>query len=234
MVPVLSFFGSDKRVVLINEVVNEFLKRGKRVGVIRERRGELLGKELQAEVEVCGEFVRAFQRIEEDFKHLLGRFFYGCDLVLAEGFKDISWIPKVWVAEVGTSLPEVVNLVAVVSEEGAKFGELAVFSPAEVEGLVYWIETEVLSGFWARNTAMLFVNGRFIPMKRYVQETLAGIIEGFVSRLKMTEGARFVEISVRLDIENFRGKGYPQGEGEVVVCPGCQLKQGPGKNYHEV
>ncbi|HIE32847.1 MAG TPA: hypothetical protein EYP81_02200 [Thermodesulfobacteriaceae bacterium] len=204
LIPVVTFVGFVEKRALVEAVAQELKGRGYKVGLIREKSSPVKTSSLpfpgQAEVNF-GQISLVQELDHEDFEHLIYRLFEGYDIVLGEGFVEIESIPKIEVARASVSR----NLF-----KGKISGVLAVVSDFEVPGsrsfpfeaiseIASFIEEHILLPLKRDVKTVLFVNGRRIPIKKYVRETLAGVIEGFVSRLKMTEGAREIEIKIRLE-----------------------------------
>ncbi len=202
MLPAVTFIGDPEREHVARSVAREFQKRGLRVGYLRERgvprREEKLEFPGMLEVYSDGLFFHQ-EGISEGFEHLVFRFFPDYDLVVAEGFAEEELVPKVEVALTGGPLlrGQVPGVLAVVTE--AEVEGVQCFGPEEIPSLVDYLEEAILRPFRKAGHSVLFVNGRRIPMKKYVQETLAGVVEGFVSRLKMTEGAQEIEVRIILE-----------------------------------
>ncbi|NPA94436.1 MAG: molybdopterin-guanine dinucleotide biosynthesis protein B [Thermodesulfobacteria bacterium] len=123
------------------------------------------------------------------------------DLVLCEGFKHAKDIKKIEVARSSISenllKDETNGVIAVVSDfevEGIRR-----FDFQEVERLCDFIEeTLQLPEKMKQDEIHLLVNGRKIPMKRFVRDSLKGTICGYVASLRFTENAKDIEILIRL------------------------------------
>ncbi len=123
------------------------------------------------------------------------------DLVLCEGFKSADDIKKVEVARsaISTSLirDNVKGVIAVVSD--FEIRGLRRFGFDETGGLCDFIEEALqLSSTKAEDDIQLIVDGKRIPMKRFVRESMKGTICGYVGSLRFTENARNIEIFIKI------------------------------------
>ncbi|WP_022853637.1 P-loop NTPase family protein [Thermodesulfatator atlanticus] len=203
MIPVVAFIGCEDRDDVFRAVTAELRRRGYKVGHIKE---VSLAKNTQEPLEVAAVAELAFGRLylkqdfeNEEFEHLLMRIFEGFDIVLADGFAHVERIPKMEILKKGIfekSLKgKVSGVLASISDYEVKNGKN--FSLENIGEIVDFMEEHIIKPTLQIN-AVLFVNGRRVPLKKYVRETLAGVIEGFVSRLKMTENARDISVKIRL------------------------------------
>jgi len=196
--------GGGEKWALVEAVAQELQSRGYKVGLIREKicSEEYIPLRFPGQAEVNRTRISLLQEFgSESFEHMIYRLFEGYDIVLGEGFAEVKNIPKIEVAGASgarnLSRGKIVGVVAVVSDFEEPRNRN--FPPEDIPQIASFIEDDLLLPCKREVKTLLFVNGRRIPIKRYVQETLAGIIEGFVSRLKMTEGAREIEIKIRLE-----------------------------------
>ena len=125
---------------------------------------------------------------------LLGQF----DIVICEGFKN-SPLPKFEVIREEfrdrALFRNLENLVGVISDfpvEGVR--HFPIDRPQEVAG---FIEEEFIK---KSDRTLLFVNGKKIPLKRFVQESLKGVVEGYIGALKGIEPeVEKIELKVKVD-----------------------------------
>ncbi|OAG28169.1 molybdopterin-guanine dinucleotide biosynthesis protein B [Thermodesulfatator autotrophicus] len=204
MVPAIAFIGCEERQELIADITAELKRRGYKIGLLKE---EKLPEEPLTPLEVSAVARLSFGRLfleqevdNENFDFLINRIFDGYDLVIADGFAHIDRLPKLEVLKKGLyekSLKgKVSGLLASISDYPVINGKN--FSLENIKEIASFIEEHLIKTTRKDISAVLFVNGRRIPLKRYVRETLAGVIEGFISRLKMTENAREILIKVRI------------------------------------
>ncbi len=140
-------------------------------------------------------------RSEKGLAALAISLFPHVDLVLCEGFKSASDVKKIEVARSLVSKELLKNkvggVVAVVSDfyvEGVKN-----FRFDEIGRICDFIEESLQLPSLSNNDEIyLLVNGKKIPLKRFVRDSLKGTICGYVSCLRFTENARDIEIYIRL------------------------------------
>jgi molybdopterin-guanine dinucleotide biosynthesis protein B len=127
----------------------------------------------------------------------LERLLSGFDIAICEGFKS-SKIPKIEVIrkdrEEHSLHREVENLIGVVVEEGGKSGiegEAPVFPREKPERVADYIEDRFLKGKEESEKGVadvrLIVNGREVPLKRFVRHNLSSLVLGYLSSLKGLE-----------------------------------------------
>lgn len=205
MVPVISFIGyhNSGKTTVATKVVGELRKKGYSVAVLKSTKhknliGDTPGKDSYRYREsgagavgiVSPDEIVLFQDIDRDrlnLKFLSFLLFDDYDIVICEGFKH-SDVPKIEVTRKELNQPlllkEVKGVVAVVSDfpvEGVKN-----FSFDDTENLTSFIEETFIKRREDQfpDEVELFVNGKRIPIKHYVKETLREILFGFVKPLK--------------------------------------------------
>ncbi|MHC4777712.1 MAG: molybdopterin-guanine dinucleotide biosynthesis protein B [Planctomycetota bacterium] len=130
-----------------------------------------------------------FQREEEepDPREVLGRFFEGTDIVIAEGYKRGPF-PKIEVArrQRGESLiagPED-GLVAVVADFDPGM-DVPCFSLDDIEGVVGFLEEKIMAKWQAPGwTAEVTVDGKKISLNEFVNDFVLGTVMGMIGSLK--------------------------------------------------
>jgi molybdopterin-guanine dinucleotide biosynthesis protein B len=147
---------------------------------------------------ICPDDLILFQEnTGENLRHLAFRLFPDADLVIGEGFKHASGIPKIEVTRADESkepLRESVSDVrAVVSDYEVSFDK--VFKTSRIAELTDFIENSFLND--KKDDVCLFVDGREISLNNFVRNSLKGIIFGFISCLKFTQGAQKLEIRIK-------------------------------------
>lgn len=129
----------------------------------------------------------------DEISRLLGEEY---DLVIAEGYKHDRNVAKIEVHRqaAGPLLTDVPNLLAVVSDEplDKKVRQLA---PDDVSGLADLIEESVIKPKQARS--VLYADGVRVPMKGFIQEMVANIMEGIAASLKGIGEAKRLEVFVK-------------------------------------
>lgn len=118
------------------------------------------------------------------------------DLVIAEGFKGDPEVAKIEVHRkaAGPLLIDVVNLLAIVSDEplDSKVRQVAL---EDVAGLADIIEESVINPQRARS--VLYADGVRVPMKGFIEEMVANIMEGIAASLKGIGEVKRLEVFVR-------------------------------------
>jgi len=220
MVPIISVVGkSDSgKTTLIERLVKELKGRGYRVGTVKhdyhgfevDKEGKNSWRHGQAGADTVAisspTKLALIKKVEGEIplKELGGLFFEDVDIVLTEGYKS-GPMPKIEVhrAALGTELlctKKEDRLIAVASDEGLAM-DVPCFHIDDVTSLADYIE-----GRYIKKKAKgerkggarveLSVNGRRIPIKGFVQDTIRATVLGLISTLKGTEEARRVELSI--------------------------------------
>ena len=206
MVPVISFIGyhNSGKTTFTTRVVEILKKKGYRVavlkstkhkGVIKDTEGKDSYKYKEAGADAVGivtpEELILFQKIGKiNLKYLSLLLFDDYDIVICEGFKH-SDVPKFEVTRKELNQPtlagQVENVIGVISDykvEGVKN-----FSIDKPEEVAEFIEKTFIGRREDQfpDEVELFINGKKVPMKHYVKETLREILFGFVKPLKGIE-----------------------------------------------
>ena len=131
---------------------------------------------------------------------LAHRYFPDVDIVIGEGFKTAKKIPKI---EVFRNLDqklrdEVHGVIAVATDVEGVAGNY-VFRLDEAPEIALFIEKRFLSRKNSREVAALLVNGNKIPLKDFIQESLAGTVHGYVKTLKFDKNIKEIELRIRID-----------------------------------
>ena len=213
MTPILTFIGwhNSGKTTVIREVVRRLRDRGYKIAVIKSTKHRglnldspgsdsyLYGKDgIESVALVCPDELILFQEnTGENLRHLAFRLFPDADLVIGEGFKHASGIPKIEVTRADTSkepLRELVSDVrAVVSDYEVSFDK--VFKISRIAELTDFIENSFLND--KKDDVCLFVDGREVSLNNFVRNSLKGIIFGFINCLKFTQGAQKLEIRIK-------------------------------------
>lgn len=220
MVPIITFIGwhNSGKTTIIQEVVRHLKEENLRVAVIKstkhtgiefDRPGSDTDVYRKAGADAVtliapDQFVlmTAKQDDENDgnLLSLVHRYFYQYDIVIGEGFKHERKIPKIEVIREGAEpLGEQTHrVIATVSDQQVP-GDV-VFRPDETRRIAEFIMNKFLvEENKYEETVLLFVNGKKIPMKRFVQDALAGTVYGFVHSLKQTGDIADIELIIQVD-----------------------------------
>ncbi len=213
MTPILTFIGwhNSGKTTVIREVVRRLRDRGYKIAVIKSTKHKglnldspgsdsyLYGKDgIESVALICPDELILFQEnTGENLKHLAFRLFPDADLVIGEGFKHASGIPKIEVTRADASkepLRESVSDVrAVVSDYEISFDK--VYKISRIAELTDFIENSFLND--KKDDVCLFVDGREISLNSFVRNSLKGIVFGFINCLKFTRGAQKLEIRIK-------------------------------------
>lgn len=131
---------------------------------------------------------------------LAHRYFPDADIVIGEGFKTARKIPKIEVCRNPEQMlrNEVHGVIAVVTDLEDMAGDY-IFRLGESQEVAQFIEKRFLSGKdRGVERLALLVNGNKVPLKDFVQESLAGTVHGFVSSLKLVDNITEIELRIKL------------------------------------
>jgi len=131
---------------------------------------------------------------------LAHRYFPDADIVIGEGFKSARKIPKIEVCRNPDQMlrNEVHGVIAVVTDLTDIAGDY-IFRLGESLEVAQFIEKRFLSGRdRGIERAALLVNGHQVPLKDFVQESLAGTIHGFVNSLKLVDDITEIELRIKI------------------------------------
>ncbi|ADY73468.1 molybdopterin-guanine dinucleotide biosynthesis protein B [Desulfurobacterium thermolithotrophum DSM 11699] len=206
MVPIISFIGyqNSGKTTIATKVVEILRKKGYKVAVLKstkhknvikdtEGKDSYKYKEARADAVaiVTPEELILFQKIGEiDLKYLSFLPFDDYDIVICEGFKH-SDVPKFEVTRKELNQPilvgQVKNIIGVISDYEIK--GVKNFSINKPEEVAEFIEETFIAKKEDQfsDEVELFVNGKRVPIKHYVRETLREILFGFVKLLKDIE-----------------------------------------------
>ena len=223
MIPVVAFIGPHAvgKTTLVVKVVKVLKAKGLRVGVLKsskEPRGETdrpgtdtfryraVGANpvaLWAREEVV--VYRESLPRETGFWSFLFQNFADCDLVIAEGFKNLAFIPKIEVArrEISQKLlmEEVPGVVALVSDFKPRVPK-PVFDLEDIEGIANFIQERFYRVLGPE--VELLVDGKPIGLTRYVRQVLLGIMDGFLKSLRdVPYPFSKVELKVKTNADRF-------------------------------
>ncbi len=131
---------------------------------------------------------------------LAHRYFPDVDIVIGEGFKSARKIPKIEVTRNPDQMlrNEVHGVIAVATDIEDIAGDY-IFRLNESLEIAQFIEKRQLSGKGRGiEQAALLVNGHKVPLKDFVQESLAGTVNGFISSLKLVDNITDIELRIKI------------------------------------
>lgn len=198
---------------LVGQVVSELKKLGYRVAVVKSSSGldgqlDTLGTGYSIDKETGADCLMLLapdqmllqtQNSDLSLRTLAHRYFPDVDIVIGEGFAKAKQIPKIEVHRKSRlKQPDKINgVIAVVSDlEGV--AENYVFRLDEAEEIALFIEKRFITGKKERDIAALLVNGNNIPLKGFIQQTLAGSVHGFVKNLKLNKDIKEIELRINV------------------------------------
>ena len=215
MIPIVSFIGwqDSGKTTIAQKVVALLKEKGYRVWVIKSTHHTSLNfdredSDTQTYCKACADNVTLLapdqmvtigQRPDMKLTDIVQRFVLDADIVIGEGFKNERHIAKIEVNRGEKELlkDQVNGVVAIVTENEVDFEQT--FRPDQAEEIVDFIEQKYINTpEETESAAVLFVNGRKVPMKGFVQDALAGTVHGFVSSLKKTEDPKDIEIRIKM------------------------------------
>ena len=130
---------------------------------------------------------------------LAHRYFPEADIVIGEGFKEARQIAKI---EVITNPEqqlrrEVSGVIAVATD--LDISADYVFKLNEAAEIADFIRKRFIDDERKRpDKTALLVNGRKIVLKRFIQDSLAGVVAGYVESLKTNEEIKEIELRIKL------------------------------------
>lgn len=131
---------------------------------------------------------------------LAHRYFPDVDIVIGVGFKTARKISKIEVCRNPEQMlrNEVHGVIAVVTDMEDIAGDY-IFRLNEDLEIAQFIEKRLVSGKGrGPEKAALLVNGHKVPLKDFVQESLAGTVHGFVNSLKLVADISEIELRIKL------------------------------------
>ena len=211
--PIISFIGwhNSGKTTLIRAIASELKSRGLKVGVLKSSHHtglishkpgsdtDLYSKDGIPHIGLVtpeGYMLYIAEHVKEPL-WLAFNFFPDVDIIICEGFKNSIYIPKIEIVLPDKELliDKVSNVVALIGEVKENRG-VPVFDKKDIIGITDFI-VSYLFPHKDKETLYLFVNGKFIPLKKYVRESFKGVIEGFINALKGTKGAKVIDIKIK-------------------------------------
>lgn len=131
---------------------------------------------------------------------LAHRYFADVDIVIGEGFKTARQVAKIEVLRDPEQMlrNEVHGVIAVATDLADVAGDY-IFRLHESREIALFIEKKFLLDRRAtQEKAVLLVNGKKIPLKKFVQEVLAGTVQGFVHSLKCADEVEEIELRIKV------------------------------------
>lgn len=202
MVPIVTFIGWHDcgKTTLASKVVSHLKQSGYSVAVIKSTKetgipfdspGTDTHTHRQAGADTVllvapDQMVMMSDNSGESITSLAHRYFPHVDIVIGEGFKHARQVAKIEVFRNSEQLlrDQVTGVIAVASDEPVS-GDY-IFRLDEAAEIASFIEKRFLqSSANPTDRATLLINGDRVVMKSFVQDALAGTIEGFINSLKL-------------------------------------------------
>ena len=217
MAPVIAIVGKSGtgKTVIMEKLIAEFKARGYRVGAVKHAHQTV---DLDAPGKDTWRFSRAgsdavaisspsritiFNNLDrepllEDAVMLLG---VNYDIILAEGFKTAR-APKIEVCPTGNPGDMVCSesdLRAVISDTKLPV-KIPLFGREEISRIADFIENEIIAAM--PDDVSITVNGKNLPLKRFVKDIIASSILAMIGTLKTVGIIRTVSIHIRKSTDN--------------------------------
>ncbi len=213
MPPIVCIVGKSKsgKTTLVEQLLPELKSRGHRIATIKhepegfqmDKPGKDSWRHTQAGSECVvlssSDRVAVIRKTDHDMSlSELEQFIpWDCDLVLVEGFKK-GKATKIEVHKQGSGelvcYPQ--ELLAVVTDERLGLDNRASqYSPDDISGLAALIEDKV--PYTQGKEVSIFADGKEIPVKPYVADLFANIVDDMVSSLKGVGTPKHMSITVR-------------------------------------
>jgi len=129
---------------------------------------------------------------------LAHRYFPDADIAIGEGFEDARQIAKIEVISNPKQKlrKEVSGVIAVATDSDISFDY--VFRLNESAEIAEFIRKRFIDNDRKRaDKTALLVNGRKIVLKEFIQESLAGVVTGYVESLKISEEISEIELRIK-------------------------------------
>ena len=204
MPPIITFIGWHDcgKTTLASQVVRHLKERGYTIAVIKSTKetGLVLDQEgtdtysyRQAGADAVtliapDQMVMTTNNPGKRLTTLAHRFFADVDLVVGEGFKEERQVAKIEVSRGDCQLlrDQVTGVIAIATDR--KISGDYIFRLDESQEIADFIEKRFLTeDKRLQEQAVLLVNDNKIVMKDFVQEALAGTVEGFIKSLKINQ-----------------------------------------------
>jgi molybdopterin-guanine dinucleotide biosynthesis protein B len=213
MIPIISIVGrSDSgKTTLIEKLVPELTRRNYRIATVKhdvhgfevdqEGKDSWRHKKAGAHTVVIASpnRVALIRDVEKDLtlEEIREKLIQDVDLILSEGYKkDVQPKIEVFRKEKHKELlcTEKDNLIAIVSNQAFNIG-IPCFDLEDTKGLANFIEKKFLISK-AKGSVFLKVDGKEIPLNRFVRGFLSNAIKGMVASLRGCEKAERIEIHI--------------------------------------
>jgi molybdopterin-guanine dinucleotide biosynthesis adapter protein len=218
MLPIICIVGASNsgKTTFLEKLIPEIRRRGYRIGTLKhdvhsfemDREGKDTWRHRKAgahTIAIASPLMLATVREmaeEMPLEQIAGRFFWDEDILLTEGYKK-SHFPKI---EVFRSVIEAQpicgphdNLVAMVTEDPVAI-DVPLYRFDDVTGVADLIEERYLKGR-KKHRLTVYVDGKQLPMKEFVQDFVISGTVGMLSSLRGWKAPRKIDIQIRLEAD---------------------------------
>ena len=218
MLPIICIVGASNsgKTTFLEKLIPEIRRRGYRVGTLKhdahgfemDREGKDTWRHRKAgaqTIAIASSLMLATVREtteEMPLEQIAGRFFWEEDILLTEGYKK-SHFPKI---EVFRSVIEAQpicgphdNLVAVVTDDPVAL-DVPLYRFDAVAGVADLIEERYLKDR-KKHRLTVYVDGKHLPMKEFVQDFVISGTVGMLSSLRGWKASRKIDIQIRLEAD---------------------------------
>ena len=221
MAPIITFIGGhiEERKTLVSQVINHLTSFGYKVAAIKstdeggQEPGDMpsvLEKEEQHSAGVDdmlaitpGRMILRTKNEQLPLSTLAHRYFPDVDIVIGEGFATARRVAKIEVVHDRKQMlrKEVHGVIALATDLDIA-GE-RVYRLHEAKEIAAFLQLKFLAD--KEPSAMvvsLLLNGKRIPLKKFVQEALAGTVVGFINSLKLADSTSEIDLRIQLEPAN--------------------------------
>jgi molybdopterin-guanine dinucleotide biosynthesis protein B len=212
MPPIVAIVGHSQsgKTTLIEKLIPEMISRGYRVATVKHTHHHVVPDDTEKDsyrhLQAGGAAVvlssprsvvmtkaAAGETSLEEIAYLLGEEY---DLVIAEGYKQNGSVPKIEIHRkaAGDLLADVPNLIAVASDERLP-DKIKQLNLDDISGIADLIQGSVIKP--DRPRAVIYADGVRVPMKDFIQDMVANIVEGMAASLKGVAPGKRLDVSVR-------------------------------------
>ncbi|MDH3329393.1 MAG: molybdopterin-guanine dinucleotide biosynthesis protein B [Desulfobulbaceae bacterium] len=215
MVPIVSFIGwhDSGKTSIVSQVVTHLKDKGLRVAVIKStKHTDIVFDQPGSDTDTYrktgadavtlmapDQMVMFAANPDLNLVALVHRFFHDYDIVIGEGFKHERKIAKIEVTRGDAVLlrDQVNGVIATITDRQLS-GDY-IFRLDESKEIAEFIIKKYIEGSRAKEEmATLLVNGKKVPMKGFVQDALAGTVQGFVKTLKQTGEINEIDLKIKI------------------------------------
>lgn len=248
MIPVISIIGQQENEVrsISSRLVEQLRRQGYSVATVQAAAGDhrhapLPLKEAGAEawnkedknIRLVSDLMTMhIQENTTNICQLVSRHFPDCDIVIAEGFADDHHIPKVALTSDSCTVEHftrmnIKRIIQAIPEKHA--AGVATSDLNKCRELADFIEQRFLVKT-AKEQTILFINGKKIALNPFIQKILSGTVLGLTDTLKKTEGAKRIDLLIRIGDEQEEAGQLSQAGNRHRrgSCSACTKLSSPG------